>query len=201
MTNEVVHKHAPLSNWADVCLNMVLVVLCIWLSESVRPVRDTLRTADTVQFVALQWMIIYCKYCGNKVKHHVVLKCVFHDCSVHVCVCVMHSDVDCSCGSCWMMVQRVSLCLMIRRSAIESMNMVTFSPVIFLCSSLPHSLLSSSPSSEIGSFYYSIISARLCAASAPSHCVHSSHSFFPPSPRPFSPAIGQRRNCNVYETL
>lgn len=52
-TNEVVHKYAMLSDWVDVCLIMVLVVMCVRLSESVMTLSDRLCTAECVGFAAI----------------------------------------------------------------------------------------------------------------------------------------------------
>lgn len=52
-TSEVVHKYATLSDWACVCLIMVLVVVCVWLSESVITLSDRLCRAECVGFVAI----------------------------------------------------------------------------------------------------------------------------------------------------
>lgn len=41
-TNEVVHKYAVLRDWLDVCLIMVLVVVCVWVRESVMTPSDRL---------------------------------------------------------------------------------------------------------------------------------------------------------------
>lgn len=52
-TNEVVHKYAMLGDWLDVCLIMVLVVVCVWLRESVMILSDRLCTAECVWLVAI----------------------------------------------------------------------------------------------------------------------------------------------------
>jgi len=46
-----------LSDWVDVCLIMVLVVVCVWLSECVMTLSDRLCTAEHVGFVALVSMV------------------------------------------------------------------------------------------------------------------------------------------------
>ena len=53
LTTEVVHKYATLSNWFDVCVIMVLVVVCVCLSESVMTLSDRMCTAEYVEFVAI----------------------------------------------------------------------------------------------------------------------------------------------------
>lgn len=53
MTNEVVHKYAILSDWVDVCLIMVLVVVCVWFSECVLTLSDSLYTVECLELVAI----------------------------------------------------------------------------------------------------------------------------------------------------
>lgn len=42
-----------LCDWVDVCLIMVLVVVCVWLRECAMTLSDSLCTAEHVEFVAI----------------------------------------------------------------------------------------------------------------------------------------------------
>lgn len=108
---------------------------------------DTACTAECVGFVAFLCECFTVSICKDQ---------VFMDIQSNVQVCVhvmegmgrgggggggrsvlsLHSDVNFTCGLCWTLIQRVgffflSSCFMFRRSAMESMSMVTFTPVIF----------------------------------------------------------------------
>lgn len=120
----------------------------------------------------------------------------------------IHCDVNCSCGLCWTLMWRgcfFSSRFMFRCSVMESMSMVTFTPVIFFCSCLPHSsLFSSSPLFSVSALYSSLpFSSALLSFVLLQLLLSGSVSpiLFFPFPCLFSLATGQRRNCNVYETL
>lgn len=73
LTNEVVHKYAMLSNWVDVCLIMVLVVVCVWLNECVMTLSDRLCADERVGFVATARMVTeWHEDCVNKGTRKVV---------------------------------------------------------------------------------------------------------------------------------
>ena len=116
---------------------------------------------------------------------------------VCVCVCVceresypvlsMHNDVNCSCGSCWTPIQHVVFFpsfFMFRRSAMESMIMVTFTPFV-LSVHLFHTPPFFAPPPPLQRVPFTPPSsspALLCAASAHrSLCPLPSFLFFPPS--------------------
>ena len=133
-----------------------------------------------------------------------------------VCVCVceresypvlsMHNDVNCSCGSCWTPIQHVVFFpsfFMFRRSAMESMIMVTFTPFVLSVHLFhtPPFFAPPHPSSECPLLLHPPLPRSFVLPLLTAHCVRFPHFCFFLPPCPFSLATGQRRNCNVYETL
>lgn len=185
-----------LSDWVDVCLIMVLVVVCVWLSECVMTLSDraecelmqigSMRVCAKVVQVCVSWL--ECAYVCSRALHF------------------MHIDVNCSCGFCWTLNRHVvvffSSRFMFRRSAMESFSMVTFTPVIFsvrLFHTPPFSF-PPPPRQQCPLLFHPPLRCPLCAFCCRSLCPFLSFCFFPSS-CPFSLATGQRRNCNVYKTL
>lgn len=73
-----------------------------------------------------------CKVCVNRSVYPFVFCAYMYVCERVILSLSMHYDVNCSCGLCWTLVRRTFFppCFMFRRSAMESMHMVTFTTVI-----------------------------------------------------------------------
>lgn len=183
--------------WMDVCLIMVLVVVCVWLRVCVMTLSDRLCTAE-------------CGICGSSMNGcclgicrgfvnrgvYPVRFCVLCVCETVILSCSMDCDVNCSCGLCWTLVWHVCFFffflfhVQVLRNGIHAHG--SFHYCHPLCSSLPHSCLFtsssfSSSSSLLTALSSSIfLSAPLGVASAPSRCVRFSHSLFFPLPAPLA---------------
>lgn len=126
-----------------------------------------------------------------------VCSCVFHGCSL--CLCALeralgaHTDVKRSCGLCWTLIRRgffFSSCFMFRRSAMESMSTVTFTPVIFSVH-LFHTPPSSLPSPSLHEVPFTLTSSSPLCVVVCCSCPFLSFCFFPlPAPLALPPGRG-----------
>ena len=118
-----------------------------------------------------------------------------------VCVCVceresypvlsMHNDVNCSCGSCWTPIQHVVFFpsfFMFRRSAMESMIMVTFTPFVLSVHLFHTPPFFTPPTPPASALYSSILLSRapLCCLCSPLTVSASLISVFSSLPAPLA---------------
>lgn len=108
----------------------------------------------------------------------------------------VRGDVNRSCGLCWTLIQHVvffffSSCFMFRPSAMESMIMVTFTPVIFSVHIFPTPPFLPLLSSKCPLLFHPPLYSPLCCFCSPSLCPFLSFCFFPlPAPLALPPGRG-----------